>query len=61
MMPATASSSLKMSHKQVLDAISKKGYAGYMLWSWNDGAFDCKPYIGNDFINFEAEYPDVVR
>jgi hypothetical protein len=61
MMPDTASSSLKMSHKQVLDAIYKNGYAGYMLWSWNDGAFDCKPYIGNDFINFEAEYPDVVR
>lgn len=61
MMPNTSGSSLKMSHKQVLDAIYKNGYAGYMLWSWNDGAFDCKPYIGNDFINFQSEHSDVVR
>ncbi|MHB8063001.1 MAG: glycoside hydrolase family 2 TIM barrel-domain containing protein, partial [Ruminiclostridium sp.] len=61
MMPNTAGSSLSMSHKQVLDAIYKNGYAGYLLWSWNDSAFDCKPYIGSDFINFKAEHPDVVR
>lgn len=61
MMPDSKSSSLGMTHKQVLDAIYKNGYAGYMLWSWNDGAFDCKPYIGSDFINFGAEHPDVVR
>ncbi len=61
MMPDTATSSLKMSHKQVLDAIIKNGYSGYMLWSWNDGAFDCKPHIGTDFIDFQKEYPDIVR
>lgn len=61
MMPDTQGSSLKMTHKQVLDAIYKNGYAGYMLWSWNDGAYDCKPYVGNNFIDFGAEHPDVVR
>ncbi|EGD45889.1 Dockerin type 1 [Ruminiclostridium papyrosolvens DSM 2782] len=61
MMPDTQGSSLKMTHKQVLDAIYKNGYAGYMLWSWNDGAFDCKPYVGNNFIDFAAEHPDVVK
>lgn len=61
MMPNTQGSSLGKSHKQVLDAIYKNGYAGYMLWSWNDGAFDCKPYIGMDFIDFGREHTDVVR
>jgi hypothetical protein len=59
MMPNTSDSSLKMTHKQVLDAIYKNGYAGYMLWSWNDGAFDCKPYIGTDFIDFAKEHTEV--
>ncbi len=61
MMPDSKSSSLGMTHKQVLDAIYKNGYAGYLLWSWNDGAYDCKPYIGNDFIDFGREHSDVVR
>jgi hypothetical protein len=61
MMPDAKSSSLGMTHKQVLDAIYRNGYAGYLLWSWNDGAYDCKPYIGNDFIDFGREHSDVVR
>lgn len=61
MMPNSKGSSLGMTHKQVMDAIYKNGYAGYLLWAWNDSANDCKPYIANDFIDFGAEHPDVVR
>ncbi|HEX9060444.1 MAG TPA: endoglucanase, partial [Clostridia bacterium] len=61
MMPDTINSSLKMTNKQVLDAIYANGYSGYMPWSWNDPKFDCKPNIGNDFKEFEAEHPDVAR
>lgn len=61
MMPNTEDSSLKMSHKEVLDAIYANGYAGYLLWSWKDSSFDCKPYIKNNFIDFGVEHPEEVR
>lgn len=61
MMPDTESSSLNMTHKEVLDAIYANGYAGYLLWSWNDGSINCRSYIGNNFLEFEAEHTDVVR
>ncbi|HYH02905.1 MAG TPA: cellulose binding domain-containing protein [Bacillota bacterium] len=59
MMPNPQSSSLSMTHEQILEALYANGYAGYMPWAWNDNANDCKPYIHPGFNNFVAAHPDV--
>jgi hypothetical protein len=59
MMPNPQSASIAMTHQQVLEGLYANGYAGYMPWSWNDTANDCKPYINPSFNNFEAAHPDV--
>jgi hypothetical protein len=60
-MPNPESSSLAMTHQQILEGIYANGYSGYLPWSWNDSANDCKPYIDPSFNNFEKAYPEVNR
>ena len=59
MMPNPGSSSLAMSHQEVLEGLYANGYSGYMPWAWNDSSNDCKPYVTPSFTNFESVHPDV--
>ncbi|AAK78894.1 hypothetical protein BJV85_003090 [Clostridium acetobutylicum] len=59
MMPDTQNSSLKMSHKQVLDGLVNNGYSGYMLWAWTDASVNCVGKTAPDFDEFKTEHPEL--
>lgn len=59
MMPDTKNSSLKMSHKEVLEGLLKNGYSGYMLWSWTDNQTNCANETSPDFDEFTKAHPEL--
>ncbi len=60
MMPDVSGSSLKMTHKQVLEAILKNGYCGYLMWSWTDtSGFNCVGKTQPDYADFKAAHPEL--
>jgi hypothetical protein len=59
MMPDTLNSSLKMSHKDVLEGLLKNGYSGYLLWAWTDSAINCIGKTNPDFDAFKTAHPEL--
>ncbi len=60
MMPDVANSSLKKSHKEIMEAILKNGYSGYLMWSWTDtSGFNCAGKTQPDYANFKTAHPEL--